>query len=73
MAKFYKSGVPEFKVPEEIALIFGYNRIFFYHSVGRAEGSHAKKQLDSFSRFDKTPTCDGQTDRHRPMASAADA
>jgi len=35
--------------------------------------SHAKKQLDSFSRFSRTPTCDRQTDRHRPMASTADA
>jgi len=25
--------------------------------------SHAKTQLDSFIRFDRTPTCDGQTDR----------
>jgi len=24
--------------------------------------SHAKNQLDSPSRFDRTPTCDGQTD-----------
>jgi len=24
----------------------------------------AKSQLDSFSGFDRTPTCDGQTDRH---------
>ena len=35
--------------------------------------SHAKSQLDSFSRFNRTPTCDGETDRHRPMASTADA
>jgi len=31
--------------------------------------SHAKNQFDSFIRFDRKPTCDGQTDRHRPMAS----
>jgi len=37
----------------------------FQHSVGRVEGSsHAKIQLDSFIRFDRTPTCD-KTDRHR--------
>jgi len=24
--------------------------------------SHAQNQLDSFSRFDRTPTCDRQTD-----------
>jgi len=35
--------------------------------------SHAKNQLDSFSRFSRFPTCDRQTDRHRPMASTADA
>jgi len=27
----------------------------------------------TFSRFSRTPICDGQTDRHRPMASTADA
>ena len=27
----------------------------------------------SFSRFSRTPTCDRQTDRHRAMASIADA
>ena len=27
----------------------------------------------TFSRFSRTPTCDGQTDRHRPVASTADA
>ena len=32
-----------------------------------------KNHLDSFIRFDRTPTCDGQTDRHRPTASTADA
>jgi len=26
-----------------------------------------------FGRFSRTPTCDGQTDRHRAMASTADA
>jgi len=26
--------------------------------------SHAKNQLDSFSRSDRTPTCDGQTQAH---------
>jgi len=29
--------------------------------------SHAKNQLDSFSRFSRTPTCNGRTDRHRAM------
>jgi len=34
------------------------------HRVGWVEGSsHARKQLDSFSRFDRIPTCDRQTDR----------
>jgi len=37
--------------------------------------SHAKNQLDSFSRFDRTLTCDRRTDTEgdRPMASTADA
>jgi len=30
--------------------------------------SYAENQLDSFSRLSRTPTCDGRTDRHRPMA-----
>jgi len=41
------------------------------------KSSRAKNQLDSFSRFDRTPTCgrqintdtDRQTDRHKAMAS----
>ena len=46
---------------------------FPFNSVGRVEGSsRAKNQLDSFIRFDRTPTCDGRTGRHRPMASTAD-
>ena len=28
-----------------------------------------KKELDQFSRFDKTPTCDGQTDRQTDRGS----
>ena len=35
--------------------------------------SRIKNQLDSFIRFGRTPTCDGQTDGHRAMASTADA
>ena len=27
----------------------------------------------TFSRFSRTPTCDGRTDRHRAMTSTADA
>ena len=73
VAKFSKSRD---KVPGGSALIFGDNRISFWHSVGRVQGSsHAKNQLDSFSRFDRTPTCDRRidTDGHRPTASTADA
>jgi len=34
---------------------------FPFNSVGWVEGSsHAKNQLDSFSRFDRTPTSDRQ-------------
>jgi len=62
VAKFFKSGVQD-KVREGSALIFGDNRISFQHSVGLVEGSsHAKTQLDLFSRFSRTPTCDGRTD-----------
>jgi len=74
VAKFSKSGLYD-RVPEGSAVIFGDNGISFYHSVGRVEGSsHAKKQLDSFIRFRRTPTCDGETDNlaHK-MASTADA
>jgi len=68
VAKFFKSVV------QDKVLIFGDNRISFQHSVGLVEGSsHAKTQLDSFSRFSRTPTCDGRTDGHRAMASTADA
>jgi len=36
--------------------------------------SHAKNQLDSFRRFDRTPTCYGQTDgQTQGQASTADA
>ena len=62
VAKFSKSGVLD-KVPEGSVLIFGDNRISFKHSVAWIKGSsHAENQLDSFSRFDRTPTCDRQTD-----------
>jgi len=41
---------------------------FLQHSVGQVEGScHAKDQLDSFGRFDRTQTCDRH--RHRVIAS----
>jgi len=54
VAKFSKSGFPE-KVPEGI-------KAPFLEISDRYEGSsRAKNQLDSFIRFDRTPTCDGQT------------
>ena len=42
---------------------FGVNQISLKHSVGQVEGSlHAKNQLNPFSHFSRTRTCDGQTD-----------
>ena len=52
-------------------LIFWGTQISLQHSVGKVErSSHVKEQIDLFSRFDKTPTCDRQTDRHRLEAIA---
>jgi len=61
---------PEFraKFQREVPLFLeiGLTEFLFntmYLNVGRVEGSsHAENQLDSFSRFDRTPTCEGQTD-----------
>jgi len=64
VAKFSKSGLSD-KVPEGSALIFGDNRISFQHSTQCRMGGRkltCQKKLDSFSRFDGTPTCDRQTD-----------
>ena len=57
--KFHKKvGLPLFL---EISK-FVYNT---KHSVGLVEGSSlSRNQLDSFSRFDRTPTWDGQTQTH---------
>ena len=66
---------PEFKTKfqREVPLFLEITE-FPFNSVGPMEGnSHAKNQLYSFIRFDRTPTCDGRTDRHRTMASTADA
>ena len=64
MAKFLKSGVWD-KVPEGSTVIFGDTQISLFQSVGQVGGSiRAKNQLDSCSRFDTTPACDGQTDAH---------
>ena len=55
---------------------FEVTRISFLHIVGYVEvSSRVKNQLESPSCFDRTPTCDRQTqtgretDRHRAMAS----
>ena len=59
MAKFSKSEVRD-KVPEGSTLIFGDTQISL-QTVW--EGSpHDKYHLDSSSRFDTIPACDGQTD-----------
>ena len=55
VVKFSKSGVPAGST-----LIFGDTRISLKHNVGQVEES--SHQLDLFSRFDRTPNCDGQTD-----------
>ena len=67
--KFSKSEVCD-KFPEGSALVFFEIPELAFNTV---EGSsHTKNQLDSFSRFDRTPTCDRQTQTvgHRAMASA---
>ena len=72
MAKFSKSRVWS-KIPEGSAVIFEGTWTSLKDSVGMVEGSyHAKNQLDSFIRFDRTPTCDRQTDTdgHRAIASS---
>jgi len=44
---------------------FGGTRISLQHSVGQVEGSsHAKKQPDLFSHFNRTLTRDRQTHSH---------
>ena len=61
VAKFSKSGVYK-KVSEGSTLIFVDTWISLKHSVGLVERSpHAKTQIISSIRFDRTPTCD----RHR--------
>jgi len=60
-------GDPDFrtKFQREVPLLleiteFPFNTVY----IGPVEkSSHAKTQLDSFIRFSRTPTCDGQTDR----------
>ena len=69
LAKFPKCRVWS-KVPEGSTLIFEGTWISFQHSVEWVEGSsHVRNQPNSFSHFDRTLTCDRQTDRHRAIAS----
>jgi len=64
VAKFSRSGVWD-KVPEGSTLIFGDVRISFQHSVRQVERKlPCQNQLDSFSRFDRTPTCNTQARRN---------
>jgi len=61
MAKYSRSSIGD-KVAEGSTLLFGDTISSLQHSVGHVEGSsRAKKQLDLFIRFDRTPTCDRQT------------
>jgi len=63
VAKFSRSGVWD-KVPEGSTLIFGDVRISFQHNVGQVERKlPCQNQLDSFSRFDRTPTVNTQARR----------
>jgi len=50
------------------------SRFFMNHSVyriSRAYSPTVENQLDPFSRFDGTPACNRQTDRHRVIAYTA--
>ena len=69
--KISKSEVWD-KVPEASTQIFGDTQIYLQRSVEEVEGSlHVKNQLDSSSRFDTTPACDGRTDGHTMTANIA--
>lgn len=46
-------------------LICGDVEIPLKHNVGQAEAIAPMMTRDSFSRFNKTPACDGRTERHR--------
>jgi len=50
------------KISQGCTLIFGDTQISFYSAEQEKGSSCAKNQLDSFSRFDRTPTSDRQTD-----------
>ena len=59
---FFKYGVWD-EVPKGTTLIFGDTQVSSQHSVGSVEGSLlTKSQVDSSSRFDTIPACDGRTD-----------
>ena len=71
VAKFFKSGDWD-KVPEGSTPIFGDTHISLYHSVVWVEGSnHTQNQLDSSSRFNTIPACDGRADGHKTTAYTA--
>jgi len=57
------SGVQVYdEVPEGSSLISADARISLTHIVRLVQRSlHANNQLDLSTRFDRTPTCDGQT------------
>ena len=60
------------KVFESSTLIFVHTQISLHHSVGLVEKSlQAKKQINPSTSFDRTPTCDRQTDSHRHRAIAS--
>ena len=64
---------PEFgtEFRREVRLFFVDTWISLEYSVERS--LHAKNELDPSNRFDGTPTCDRQTDRHKAIASTRDS
>ena len=62
--KLAKFGIWD-TVPEGSVLICGHTKMPLKHSTGPAEGSlPSKNQLDHFSYFNRTPTCDRRITRH---------
>jgi len=62
VAKFSKFRLPD-EVPEWRTFIFEIPEFPITQCIGYLEGSSRAKshQLDAFSRFDRTPTCDRRT------------
>jgi len=61
VAKFSKSDFRT-KFQREVPLFLEITEFLLTQCRTGEGSSHAKNQLHSFIRFDRTPTCDGQTD-----------